>query len=501
MLRRLTTRKSAVSRQPKVPLAQAAVHFPVQPDHDLTQLAPRVLHTLREIVGEEAVLSDEADLIAYSIDGTWIERRPLAVVLPTNAAQVSAVLKLANRERIVVAPRGSASGLSGGSIPLGGGIALALTRMNHILEIDRVNQLAVVEPGVITARLQAEVEKLGLFYPPDPSSLNVSAIGGNVAENAGGARCLKYGVTADYVMGLQVVLPTGEIIRTGGRMVKNVTGYNLRQLFTGAEGTLGVITEVTLKLLPLPKFRLTALAVFPRLEDAAEAVSEIMGSGLLPASIELMDQITVQCVEELLHADLPTDAEALLLLAFDGNYESIVAGELAAVSEICTRRGVRSLQSAHTPEESERLWRARRSISPALARKSPNKLGEDISVPRSAVPEIIRQIRAIATQYNLVIPVFGHAGDGNLHPNILCDRSNPMEMQRVREAAAAIFAAAIACGGTLSGEHGIGLLKKEFMEQDLGHEAIEAMKKIKLALDPHNLLNPGKIFPSGRSEW
>ena len=262
-----------------------------------------------------------------------------------------------------------------------------------------------------------------------------------------------------------------------------------------------MVTEITLKLLPLPKFRLTALAVFPRLEDAAEAVSEIMGSGLLPASIELMDQITVQCVEELLHMGLPTDAEALLLLAFDGNYEQIVSGELAAATEICERRGVRSLQSARTPEESEQLWRARRSISPALARKSPNKLGEDISVPRSAVPEIIRRIRAIAAQYNLTIPVFGHAGDGNLHPNILCNRKDPEEMQRVREAAAAIFAAAIACGGTLSGEHGIGLLKKEFMEQDLGHEAIETMKKIKLALDPHNILNPGKIFPNGHSEW
>lgn len=501
MLRRFTVRGHAPSPRSAVSPAQTSLQFPTQPEHDLEQLAPRVLAALREIAGEGHVLSEAADLIAYSIDGTWIERRPLAVVLPTSAAQVSAILQLANRERIVVAPRGSASGLSGGAVPLGGGIALALTRMNRILEIDRVNQLAVVEPGVITAHLQAEVEKLDLFYPPDPSSLSVSAIGGNVAENAGGARCLKYGVTADYVMGLQVVLPTGEIIRTGGRMVKNVTGYNLRQLFTGAEGTLGVITEVTLKLLPLPKFRLTALAVFPRLEDAAEAVSEIMSSGLLPASIELMDQVTVQCVEELLHAGLPTDAEALLLLAFDGNYEQIVTGELAAAAEICTRRGVRELQTAQTREESEQLWRARRAISPALARRSPNKLGEDISVPRSAVPEIIRRVRAIAAQYELIIPVFGHAGDGNLHPNILCNRSDPGEMQRVRAAAAEIFAAAIACGGTLSGEHGIGLLKKEFMEQDLGYEALEAMKKIKLALDPHNLLNPGKIFPTGQSAW
>ncbi|HEX7734001.1 MAG TPA: FAD-linked oxidase C-terminal domain-containing protein [Ktedonobacteraceae bacterium] len=501
MLRRFTAKNRAGARWPAPDPGQTISHLPVPPKHDLEQLAPRVLRELSEIVGAEHVLSSEADLIAYSIDGTWIERRPLAVVLPASAQEVSAILTLANRERIVVAPRGSASGLSGGSIPLGGGIALALTRMNRILEIDCVNLLAVVEPGVITARLQAEVEKAGLFYPPDPSSLHVSAIGGNVAENAGGARCLKYGVTSDYVMGLQVVLPTGEIIRTGGRVVKNVTGYNLRQLFTGAEGTLGVITEVTLKLLPLPKCRLTALAIFPRLEDAAEAISEIMGSGLLPASLELMDQITVQCVEELLHAGLPTDVEALLLLAFDGNYEQIVVGELAAASDICTRRGARAVQSASTPEESEQLWKARRSISPALARRSPNKLGEDISVPRSAVPEIIRRVRAIAAQYHLTIPVFGHAGDGNLHPNILCNRNDPEEMTRVREAAAAIFAAAIACGGTLSGEHGIGLLKKEFMEQDLGRETIEAMKKIKLALDPHNLLNPGKMFPSGKSEW
>lgn len=501
MVRRFPFRHTSRSSPPEASAIRTPLQLPAQPEHDLAQLAPRVVQELRTIVGSEHVLSDEADLIAYSIDGTWIERRPLAVVLPASAQEVSAILKLANRERLVVAPRGSASGLSGGSVPLGGGLALAMTRMNRILEIDRVNQLAVVEPGVITARLQNEVEKLGLFYPPDPSSLSVSAIGGNVAENAGGARCLKYGVTADYVMGLQVVLPTGEIIRTGGRMVKNVTGYNLRQLFTGAEGTLGVVTEVTLKLLPLPKYRLTALAVFPRLDDAAETVSEIMSSGLLPASIELMDQITVQCVEELLHIGLPLDAEALLLLAFDGNYEQIVEGELQAATEICRRHAVRSLEHARTAEESERLWRARRSISPALARQSPNKLGEDISVPRSAVPEIIRRIRAISARYELTIPVFGHAGDGNLHPNILCDRRNPAEMERVRAAAAAIFAEAIACGGTLSGEHGIGLLKKEFMEQDLGTEAVEAMKRIKLALDPQNILNPGKIFPSGQSLW
>lgn len=489
------------SSESQVAQSTLPVQFPAQPEHDLARLRPQVLRELQTIVGPDNVLSEEADLIAYSIDGTWIERRPLAVVLPASAAEVSAILKLANRERLVVTPRGSASGLSGGSVPLGGGIALAMTRMNHILEIDSVNMVAVVEPGVITATLQAAVEEVGLFYPPDPSSLSVSAIGGNVAENAGGARCLKYGVTADYVMGLQVVLPTGEIIRTGGRMVKNVTGYNLRQLFTGAEGTLGVITEITLKLLPLPAYRLTTLAVFDRLEDAATTVTGVMSSGILPASVELMDAITIQCVEDLLHLGLPTDAEALLLFAFDGNYEQIVQSEMEMVSALCQSNGARSIQVAHSPQESEQLWKARRSVSPALARRKPNKLGEDVSVPRSAVPEMTRQVRAIAARYDLLIPVFGHAGDGNLHPNILCDRRDPAEMQRVRSAAAEIFAAAIALGGTLSGEHGIGLLKKEFMEQDLGHDAVEAMKKIKLALDPHNILNPGKIFPTGQSEW
>ncbi len=462
------------------------VQFPSPREHDLASLRPRIIQELQRIVGVDNMLTEEADLIAYSIDGTWIEQRPLAVVLPTTAEQVSAILRLANHERIVVAPRGSASGLSGGSVPLAGGIALALTRMNRILEIDTTNLVAVVEPGVITATLQAEVEQRGLFYPPDPSSLKVSAIGGNIAENAGGARCLKYGVTSDYVMGLQVVLPSGEIIRSGGRMVKNVTGYNLRQLFTGAEGTLGVITEATLKLLPLPKYRLTALATFDLLEDA---------------SVELMDQITVQCVEDLLHLGLPVDAEALLLFACDGNYEQVVHGELAAITSICTNHRARAIRQAQSDQESEQLWQARRSISPALARRKPNKLGEDISVPRSAVPTMIRQVRSIAAKYDLLIPVFGHAGDGNLHPNILCNRRDPEEMQRVREAAAEIFSAAIACGGTLSGEHGIGLLKKEFMEQDLGHEAVEAMKKIKLALDPNNILNPGKIFPTGKSAW
>jgi glycolate oxidase len=464
-------------------------------------LPPRVVQALRAIVGPEYVLRDPEDLLAYGIDGTWVEREPQVVVLPQSAEEISAILRLANAERIVVTPRGSASGLSGGALAASGGIALSLTRMNRILEIDVDNAVAVVQPGVITGDLQKAVEKVGLFYPPDPSSLSVSAIGGNVAENAGGARCLKYGVTSDYVMALQVVLPTGEIIRTGGRMVKNVTGYNLRALFTGAEGTLGVVTEITLRLLPKPKYTLTALAIFPRLDDAAEAVTRIMGTGIIPASVELLDQTTVQCVEELLHIGLPVEAEALLLFAVDGNYEQIVHTELESIAEVCRAEGAAEVRVAQDAEESNLLWRARRSVSPALARRRPNKLGEDVSVPRTAVPAMVRAVREIAARHQLAIPVFGHIGDGNLHPNILCDRRDPEEMARVRLAAAEIFEAAIALGGTLSGEHGIGLLKKEFLERDLGVAQIEAMRRIKAALDPQMILNPGKIFPTGQSDW
>jgi glycolate oxidase len=467
----------------------------------LADLPPQVVQALRAIVGPEHVLRDPEDLLAYGIDGTWVEREPQVVVLPNSAEEISAILQLANVERLVVTPRGSASGLSGGALPASGGIAMSLARMNRILEIDVGNAVAVVQPGVITGDLQKAVEQVGLFYPPDPSSLSVSAIGGNVAENAGGARCLKYGVTHDYVMALQVVLPTGEIIRTGGRMVKNVTGYNLRALFTGAEGTLGVVTEVTLRLLPKPKYALTALATFPRLEDATEAVTHIMGTGIIPASVELMDQTTIQCVEDLLHLGLPVKAEALLLFAVDGNYEQIVRAELESIAEVCRARGAVEVRVAENAEESNRLWKARRSVSPALARRRPNKLGEDVSVPRMAVPAMVHAVREIAARHSLAIPVFGHIGDGNLHPNILCDRRDGEEMARVRLAAAEIFEAAIALGGTLSGEHGIGLLKKEFLERDLGAAQVAAMQRIKAALDPQMILNPGKIFPTGQSDW
>jgi glycolate oxidase len=463
--------------------------------------SPEVIAELKSIVGPDRLLTSREDLVAYSYDATWMESPPQAVVLPKSAQEVSLVLKLANRYKIPLAPRGAGSGLSGGSVPQQGGIALSFTLMNRILEIDTENSVAVVEPGVITFALQKEVEKHGLFYPPDPSSLKQSAIGGNVAENAGGARCLKYGVTSDYVRALEVVLPTGEIFQTGGKMVKIATGYNLRQLFTGAEGTLGVITKITLRLLPLPKFRTTALVPFADVETACIAVTKIMSSGLLPASIELMDTFTMRCVEEYRPVGLPLGAGAMLLFALDGNYQQVIEAETEAVAQICRDAGALEVRVGKSAEENEKLWEARRAVSPSLARLRPNKFGEDISVPRSALPQIVREIGDISKRYNLPIPVFGHAGDGNLHPNILCDRSDPEEMERVRGAAAEIFRAAVRLGGTLSGEHGIGLLKKEFMEEALGAEQLAFQIRLREYFDPNGILNPGKLFPTGKSSW
>lgn len=454
-----------------------------------------MIEELRAIVGNANLLTADEDLIAYGFDGTWFERRPLAVVLPETVDQIAAVHRLASAERVAITPRALGSGLSGGSVPLSGSLVLGVARLNRIIEIDEANRVAVVQAGVINATLQTEVERRGLFYPPDPSSLRQSAIGGNVSENAGGARCLKYGVTGNYVAALQVVLPDGSVMRTGGKMVKNATGYDLRSLFVGAEGTLGTITEVTLRLLTKPKHVLTLTAAFDRIEDAARAVAAVIASGLLPVSIELMDRVTMECLEAHKPSGLPVDRDAMLLFSVDGNYEQIVRGELEAVADIVKQEGAVDVRIAATLEESLKLWEARRRVSPALAQRRPHKLGEDISVPRSRIVEMVQAVRSIADRHDLLIPLFGHAGDGNLHPNILCDRRDKEEMQRVRFAAREIFEAALALGGTLSGEHGIGLLKKQFMEAALGPEAIDLMHRIKSAFDPLGIMNPGKIFP------
>jgi glycolate oxidase len=338
------------------------------------------------------------------------------------------------------------------------------------------------------------VAKQGLYYPPDPASLKVTTLGGNVAMNAGGPHALKYGVTSDYVMGLEVVLPQGQVIRTGGKAIKNVTGYNLTQLFVGSEGTLGVVTEIILRLIPQPQSSGSVLAAFSNLDDAAILVNMILASGVIPAVIEIMDNMTIQTVEDYLQMGLPRDAAALLLIQVDG-VQAAVAQELEAVAKLCHDNKATLVEVAAAQDEEDELWKARRSISPSLTRVRPNKLGEDISVPREAIPETVRRIQEISRRHDLPIVIFGHISDGNLHPNILFDRQNAEEVERVEAAAGDIFAVATDLGGTLSGEHGIGLMKKKYLRLDLPAETMEAMKSIKRALDPNNIMNPGKIFP------
>lgn len=455
-----------------------------------------ILTQLEKIVGKDGVLAAPEDLAVYGYDATFAEHCPDVVVLPRSTEQVSRVVMLAASEGIPLVTRGIGSGMAAASVPFEGGITLAMTRMNRILEIDKVNATAHVESGIITADLQAAVEKLGLFYPPDPSSIKHSTIGGNIACNAGGPRCLKYGVTGDYVLGLTVVLADGRILHTGGKCIKDVVGYDLTALFTGSEGTLGVITEALLRLTARPKAARTALAEFPSLADASRTVNAILAAGIVPATLELMDETAVACIEESMQLGLPLDVEAILLIETDGSDQDAVLREIEAVEEICKGNGARQVKVARDESERSKLWQARRSVSPALARKAPNKLGEDITVPRSAIPEAIRRIKAIGTKYGLQIVIFGHAGDGNLHPNILFDKRDPEQWTSVEQMVAEEFAVALELGGTLSGEHGVGALKRPFMQQAQGPVAIEIQKRIKATLDPVNILNPGKIFPN-----
>jgi len=454
-------------------------------------LDSRIIAELQQIVGSTHVLTEPRQLLVYSYDATFQPGRAEVVVLPHTAAEVSAVLRLANRHGLPVTPRGAGTGLSGGSLPMGG-IALVLTRMNRILELDAADRLAVVEPGVVTADLQTQAEALGLFYPPDPGSQKVSTLGGNVAENAGGPRCLKYGVTRDYVLGLEVVTPTGEIIRTGGRTVKNVSGYDLTRLLVGSEGTLGVVTQIILRLIPRPEAFRTAMAVFPRLDDASTAVARIMAAGITPTALEIVDQYALKAVENYLHIGLPIEAEAVLVVEVDGFAES-VDRQLRTATAVCSECGAGEVRVATTAAERDELWVARRSVSTAITQIAPTKIGEDITVPPSQVPEMIRKLQWLRQKLGLPMVVFGHAGDGNLHPNFVVDGRDPAQLQKVEAALAEISRLALGLGGTLSGEHGIGTLKAPFLDWEAGAEGIEVMRRIKRALDPGNILNPGKM--------
>jgi len=458
-------------------------------------MKPALATDLRRLLPAEHVLSTIEDCTLYAYDGTSAKALPEAVVLAATPEEVSAVLRFATTQGVPVVPRGAGTGLSGGSVPAKGGIALVLAGMRRITEIDIRSLLVVTEPGVITGELQKAVEEAGMFYPPDPASLNYCTIGGNVAENAGGPRAVKYGVTKDYVLGLEVAVPSGELVRLGGKQVKNVTGYNLVQLFVGSEGTLGVITEVILRLLPKPPAKKTMLAIFDRLEDAADAVAAVMAGGVTPTTLEIMDKTSINCVEDYLKLGLPRDAEAFLLIEVDG-MPAAVEAEAGVIADICRGKRVRTFEMARNPKEADTLWRARRAVSPAISQVRRAKIGEDISVPRSAIPAMVREIQRISREHDLPIAIFGHAGDGNLHPNILADRRNPTEMERVEHAIAAIFEASVRLGGTLSGEHGIGLSKQPFLRLALSPEAIRLMQDVKRAVDPKGILNPGKIFGS-----
>ena len=459
-------------------------------------LNSRQLQHLRNLLGPQHVLTERDDLWVYGHDGTAMLRHlPGAVVSPGSAQEVAALVQFANEEGLQLVPRGSGTGLSGGSVALENAMVLSMLRLNRILEIDRANMTASVEPGVITAQLHQAVEAQGLFYPPDPGSMKICTLGGNVAENAGGLRGLKYGVTRDYIMGLEVVLPEGQLMWTGSKCPKDVAGYDLKQLLVGSEGTLGIFTRILVKLLPKPKAKRTLLAVFPTMEAAAATVAAIIAAPIIPTTLEFLDQITLRCVEEFAHIGLPTDAGAILLMESDGHPE-VARSEVEEMAELARRNGATKVTLAQNEEEGLLLASARRMAFPALARMRPTTVLEDVSVPRSRLVEMVQAVGRIAQSSGLMIGTFGHAGDGNLHPTILLDERDADEVRRMEKAFEQICEAALALGGSLTGEHGVGLLKRDFLERFSDPNALETMRRFRAVMDPRQILNPGKMFQS-----
>ena len=452
------------------------------------------IENLKKIVGEEDVKSDKIHLRAYSYDATKEHYYPDAVVFPQNEKEVSEVLKYCNENKIAIIPRGAGSGFTGGALPVNGGIILAVEKyMNKILEIDEKDMVAVVQPGVVNAHLQKEVEKRGLFYPPDPASMDYSTIGGNVAENAGGMRAAKYGITKDYVMSLKAVLPNGDIIRAGKRTIKDVAGYNVAGILIASEGTLAVITEITLKLLPKPKLKKTYMGIFENVEDAMNAVYKSLASGAMPVAMEFMDSLVVKALREKLGVNLPEWAGALLIGDVDGNVEAEIDYQLSILEKSFLQNGAKEFVATADEEKSKEIWFARRNASQSITIYGSKKINEDISVPRSKLPEALNKITEIGKKYSLVVPCFGHAGDGNIHVNVMVDGSKKEEVEKGYEAVKEIFKAVVDMGGTLSGEHGIGLSKAPFMEIAFTPQELALFKRIKNAFDPNGILNPGKM--------
>jgi len=449
---------------------------------------------LKQIFGAKNVFSTYEERLTYSYDATNTSFMPDAVVIPQNTEQVVQVMKYASAHKIPIVSRGAGSGYTGGSLPVKGGIVVSFEQMNKILSVNKEKMYAVVEPGVVTQNFFDEMEELGLFYPPDPSSLKTSTLGGNVAECAGGLRGRKYGVTKNYVLGLEFVLYDGQIVPTGVLSPEGDSGYDLSGIVIGSEGTLAVITKIALKLLRKPPYEETILAGFNNMEDAAKVVADITASGITPSILEFIDGDTLACVLEFIQTDRVEKAAAVLLIETDGEKEQ-AHKEAEEIIKICKKNNAKSLRFADTKEEKDDLWKIRRSVSASLLRLSPTKVNEDVAVPPSQLPELVRGIKKLSTDYNVQINTFGHAGDGNLHVNFMTDSRDKAKMHRVEQGVEKLFDLTLKLGGTLSGEHGIGTTKAKFMEKEVGKSGIEFMKKVKQAFDPDGIINPGKIFP------
>ena len=454
----------------------------------------KVAADLTRLLGSERVLWEAEHLATYGFDGTaTLYAEAGCVALPKTTAEVIQVVRYAAQNKIPVVTRGSGTGLSGGSVPVHGCIVLCLVQMDRVIELDQKNLTIHVESGVVTQKVTELADAAGLLYPPDPGSMKISTIGGNVAENSGGLRGLKYGVTRDYVMGLEVVLANGETGSFGNKCVKDVAGYSMKDVFIGSEGTLGIITKVLLQLVPKPRAKKTLLATFSQMDAAAETVSAIIAAKIIPCTLEFLDRITMKCVEEYAHVGLPLDAEAILLMETDG-HPVVVEEEAQQMAEIARDLGAVTVQLAQSEEEAVRLTTARRVAFSALARVSPTTILEDATVPRSELANMIRFIQQTAAKYEVTVGTFGHMGDGNLHPTFLTNEKNAAEMARVEKAMEEIFDRAVRLGGTITGEHGVGLAKKAFLPKAIGDASLGLMRQLKRTLDPDYLLNPGKIF-------
>ena len=454
----------------------------------------KIVNDLKKIVGKADVLTEKEDLASYAYDGTtsWIHE-PDVVVFPTTAQEISEILKLANKERIPVTPRGGGTNVSGGSVPIQGGIVLCTTKMNKILKIDKENLTATVEPGVVLMDFNVALAKEGLFFPPDPQSFLGATMGGVIAENAGGPACVKYGVTKQYVLGLEVVLPTGDLITVGGLTMKNVQGYDLTMLFTGSEGTLGVVSTAHLMLKPLPPARKTLLAVFDDVVVAGENVYRVLESGVVPGKIEFLDNWVINSIERMQPMGLPKDAQAVLIFEVDGVAEA-VDKEADQIVKVCKKHGAKEVRVAKDQAEADQYWTARRAGFAAVFSAAPTVLSEDITVPRNKIPDFIKKVKEVCDLRGLEHNIIGHAGDGNLHPSVLTDIKDEKQYKKAVQAIEEIVAYAVTVGGVLSGEHGIGLEKQKFLKKAMDPRAIDIMKGIKKILDPNNILNPGKIW-------